>query len=71
MLSFGFAVCVPPNSARLFSAYRSSASSMDGFPFATSDFAAYKPMEEIINNIGDTADIIKTVKPLYNFKSAE
>ena len=33
--------------------------------------AAYKPMDEIIANIGDTADIVKTVKPLYNFKSAE
>ena len=33
--------------------------------------SAYKPMEEIIANIGDTADIIKTIKPLYNFKAAE
>jgi len=24
-----------------------------------------------IANIGDTADIIKTIKPLYNFKAAE
>jgi len=32
---------------------------------------AYKPMEEIVANIGDTADIITTVKPLYNFKAAE
>ena len=32
---------------------------------------AYKPMEEIIANIGDTADIIKTIRPLYNFKAAE
>ena len=32
---------------------------------------AYKPMEEIIRNITDTADIIKTIKPLYNFKAAE
>jgi RNA-splicing ligase RtcB len=32
---------------------------------------AYKPPEEIISNIGDTADITKTVKPLYNFKAAE
>ena len=32
---------------------------------------AYKPMEEIIANIGDTAEIIKTVKPLYNFKAGQ
>ena len=32
---------------------------------------AYKPIEEITENIGDTAEIVKTVKPLYNFKAAE
>jgi len=32
---------------------------------------AYKPMDEIIANIGETADIVKTIKPLYNFKAAE
>lgn len=31
----------------------------------------YKPMQEIINNIGDTVDIIKIIKPIYNFKSDE
>ena len=31
---------------------------------------AYKPMEDIINNIGDTVEIIKIIKPLYNFKSS-
>ena len=30
----------------------------------------YKPMQEIINNIGDTVDIIDILKPLYNFKSS-
>ncbi len=30
---------------------------------------AYKPMESIINAIGDTVDIIKQIKPLYNFKA--
>lgn len=30
---------------------------------------AYKPMQEIIDNIGDTVDIIDILKPLYNFKS--
>jgi RNA-splicing ligase RtcB len=39
-------------------------STLDEAPFA------YKPMEEIIANIGDTADIIKTIKPLYNYKAA-
>ena len=29
----------------------------------------YKPMQEIIDNIGDTVDIIDILKPLYNFKS--
>ena len=33
--------------------------------------SAYKPMDEIIANIGDTAEIVETVKPVYNFKAAE
>ena len=32
---------------------------------------AYKPMEEIIKHIGETVEIYKTVKPIYNFKAAE
>lgn len=32
---------------------------------------AYKPMESIINSIGDTVEIIKQIKPLYNFKANE
>lgn len=32
---------------------------------------AYKPMEEIILNIADTAEIINIIKPLYNFKAAD
>ena len=40
-------------------------STLDEAPFA------YKPMEEIVANISDTADIIRTIKPLYNFKAAE
>jgi RNA-splicing ligase RtcB len=40
-------------------------STLDEAPFA------YQPPENIVANIGDTADIIKTIKPLYNFKSAE
>jgi RNA-splicing ligase RtcB len=30
---------------------------------------AYKPMNEIIENIKDTVDIIKIIKPIYNFKA--
>lgn len=30
---------------------------------------AYKPMEEIIECIKDTVDIIKVIKPIYNFKA--
>jgi len=37
---------------------------LDEAPFA------YKPMDEIIANIGETAEIVETIKPLYNFKSA-
>lgn len=32
---------------------------------------AYKPMESIIENIGDTVDILKIIKPIYNFKANE
>lgn len=32
---------------------------------------AYKPMSQIIDNIGDTVDIIKIIKPVYNFKAGE
>ncbi|NLJ57848.1 MAG: RtcB family protein [Tissierellia bacterium] len=32
---------------------------------------AYKPMEEIINNIGETAEVLKIIKPVYNFKAGE
>lgn len=38
-------------------------STVDESPFA------YKPMEEIISNIGDTVDIVKKIKPIYNFKA--
>ncbi|EOO44182.1 RNA-splicing ligase RtcB [Bacillus cereus] len=30
---------------------------------------AYKPMEDIINNVGDAVDISDIIKPLYNFKA--
>jgi hypothetical protein len=32
---------------------------------------AYKPMEEITKHIGETVEICKTIKPIYNFKAAE
>lgn len=32
---------------------------------------AYKPMDEIINNIKDTVDIVDILKPVYNFKASE
>lgn len=32
---------------------------------------AYKPMQEIIDNVGDTVDIIKIIKPVYNFKASD
>ena len=32
---------------------------------------AYKNMEEIISQIGPTAEIIKQIRPVYNFKNSE
>lgn len=32
---------------------------------------AYKPMQEIIDNIGETVDIVDIIKPVYNFKASE
>ena len=32
---------------------------------------AYKSMNEIVNNIGDTVNILKVIKPIYNFKAGE
>ena len=31
----------------------------------------YKSIDEIVNNIKDTVDIVKIIKPIYNFKAAE
>ena len=31
----------------------------------------YKPMNEIINNMKDTVDVIKVIKPIYNFKASD
>ena len=40
-------------------------STLDEAPFA------YKPIEDILSNINDTVDIIKILKPIYNFKSSK
>lgn len=32
---------------------------------------AYKPLREIIENIGETAEVTKILRPIYNFKAAE
>ena len=32
---------------------------------------AYKPMQEIVDNIDDTVDILDVVKPTYNFKAGD
>jgi RNA-splicing ligase RtcB len=31
----------------------------------------YKPMQEIIDNVKDTVDIVDIIKPIYNFKAGE
>jgi len=30
---------------------------------------AYKPMQEIIDAISDTVEIVDIIKPIYNFKA--
>ena len=30
---------------------------------------AYKPIEEILENIADTVDVLEVIRPLYNFKA--
>lgn len=42
-----------------------SAETLDECPMA------YKPMESIVENIGDTVDIVKVIRPVYNFKAGE
>lgn len=32
---------------------------------------AYKGMEDIVDNIGDTAEIVSVIKPVYNFKAGD
>ena len=38
---------------------------LDGCPMA------YKSMDDIVNNIGDTVEIENIIKPIYNFKAGE
>ena len=40
-------------------------STLDEAPFA------YKPIESILENIKDTVDIVKIIKPIYNFKASD
>ena len=42
-----------------------SENTLDEAPFV------YKPMQEIIDNIQDTVEIVKIIKPIYNFKASE
>ena len=42
-----------------------SRATLDESPFA------YKPMEEILQHIGDTVEVQKTIKPIYNFKAGQ
>lgn len=42
-----------------------NSSTIDESPFA------YKNIEDIVNNIGPTVDIICNIKPIYNFKAGE
>lgn len=32
---------------------------------------AYKDMQDILNNIGSTAEVVKIIRPIYNFKAGE
>ena len=32
---------------------------------------AYKPMEQIVSRIGETVEIERIIKPVYNFKAGE
>ena len=42
-----------------------SAQTLDECPMA------YKSMEDIVDNIGDTVEINEVIKPIYNFKAGE
>jgi hypothetical protein len=42
-----------------------SRGTLDEAPFA------YKPVEEILANIGDTVEVLGRIVPLYNFKAVD
>lgn len=53
-------------------------SSMEGIYSTSVDISTidespmvYKPVNEIIKNIGETIDIERIIKPIYNFKAGE
>ena len=40
-------------------------------PYAYMMEMAYKSMDEIVEQIGPTADIVERIRPIYNFKASE
>lgn len=42
-----------------------------GLPTIDEAPMAYKPIEEIVDNITDTVEVLEIIKPIYNFKSNE
>ena len=32
---------------------------------------SYKGMQDILDNIGPTADVVKVIRPIYNFKAGD
>jgi RNA-splicing ligase RtcB len=32
---------------------------------------AYKPLDEILDNIDDSVTVVSRIRPIYNFKAAE
>ena len=32
---------------------------------------AYKGMQDILDNIGSTAEVVKIIRPIYNFKAGD
>lgn len=70
-------ICKRSEAKELFSV-KEFASEMQGIFTTTATEAtldespmAYKPMQEIVDLISPTVDIVKIIKPLYNFKSCE
>ncbi|MDD4389695.1 MAG: RtcB family protein [Eubacteriales bacterium] len=45
--------------------FAKNASTLDEAPMA------YKPIAEILENIKDTVDVVKQIKPVYNIKAEE